>query len=671
MRNVLTAVFSGSRASRTSPLYQYDYGQKMDFRGISGLPATYEVHFSNQEHGASKTAIGDETGVIIPDEYLTSGETIYAWIYLHTGQDDGETEYRITIPVTKRAKPSDAEPTPVQQDAITQAIALLQDESGRAEQSADRAEGAAERAEEAAASINEEMIEEAVSDYLDEHPITVTELDPTVPSWAKQANKPTYTAQEVGALPSSTVIPSKVSDLTNDAGYITSAPVQSVNNKTGAVVLNASDVGAYALPSGGIPKNNLATDVQASLSKADSALQSAPVTSVDGKTGAVTILPTGGSTGQVLKKTSGSNYAVEWANESGSGGGTSDYTDLTNKPQINSVTLSGNKSSSDLGLLEASDITASKVGDTTTIYVNGVAIATVKDGTDGQDGEDGYSPSASVSKSGDTATISITDKDGTTTATVTDGQDGRDGHDGQDGYSPTASVSKAGTTATITITDKNGTTTAQVSDGQDGQDGDDGYSPTATVSKSGTTATISITDKNGTTTAQVSDGTDGQDGDDGTTPTTTVTTITGGHNVAFSYGTGDSRNTDFDVMDGQDGHTPVKGVDYWTAQDQAAIVDDVVDEVGVKTVTVSGTTPTITGVANTRYMCGEVSTISITPSQSGIIDVIFTSGSSVAVLIVPSTVKWPSGFDPTSLEANTTYELNILDGVYGAVMTWA
>lgn len=26
-----------------------------------------------------------------------------------------------------------------------------------------------------------------------------TEIDPTVPSWAKQSNKPTYTAEEVGA----------------------------------------------------------------------------------------------------------------------------------------------------------------------------------------------------------------------------------------------------------------------------------------------------------------------------------------------------------------------------------------------------------------------------------------------------------------------------------------
>ena len=34
------------------------------------------------------------------------------------------------------------------------------------------------------------------------------ETDPTVPAWAKEENKPTYTASEVGALPADTVIPS-------------------------------------------------------------------------------------------------------------------------------------------------------------------------------------------------------------------------------------------------------------------------------------------------------------------------------------------------------------------------------------------------------------------------------------------------------------------------------
>ena len=43
------------------------------------------------------------------------------------------------------------------------------------------------------------------------------------------------------------------------------------------------------------------------------------------------------------------------ANSGGGGGGTSNYNDLSNKPQIGGVTLSGNKSASDLGLVAAVD----------------------------------------------------------------------------------------------------------------------------------------------------------------------------------------------------------------------------------------------------------------------------------------------------------------------------
>jgi len=90
-----------------------------------------------------------------------------------------------------------------------------------------------------------------------------------------------------------------------------------------------------------------------------------------------------------------------------------------------------------------------------------------------------------------------------------------------------------------------------------------------------------------------------------------------------------------------------------------------------KTVTVSGTSPTIAAEQNTRYICGEVTSLSFTPCASGICDVRFTSGSTVTVLTLPSTVKMPDWFDPTALDANTVYEINVLDGVYGVVMSWA
>ena len=55
--------------------------------------------------------------------------------------------------------------------------------------------------------ISPELIAAAVEEYLEENPIG-EESDPTVPEWAKQPEKPTYTAEEVGALPDTTEIPS-------------------------------------------------------------------------------------------------------------------------------------------------------------------------------------------------------------------------------------------------------------------------------------------------------------------------------------------------------------------------------------------------------------------------------------------------------------------------------
>lgn len=123
--NIISAVFSSSNITYTKPAYQYDYGMILKFSGIE-LPQAYEVHFSNTEFcGESISQIGDESGVTIPDEMFLSGAPIYAWTYLHTGLDDGETVYKTVISINKRAQPSDIEPTPVQQDVITQAIAAL------------------------------------------------------------------------------------------------------------------------------------------------------------------------------------------------------------------------------------------------------------------------------------------------------------------------------------------------------------------------------------------------------------------------------------------------------------------------------------------------------------------------------------------------------------------
>lgn len=63
--------------------------------------------------------------------------------------------------------------------------------------------------------------------YLTEY----TETDPTVPDWAKEPTKPTYTADEVGALPNTTVIPTKVSELENDSGYVVEGDLEKLAEK--------------------------------------------------------------------------------------------------------------------------------------------------------------------------------------------------------------------------------------------------------------------------------------------------------------------------------------------------------------------------------------------------------------------------------------------------------
>ena len=150
--NVITAKLRGTRDARTTPLWQYDYGQILRFSGVS-LPNTYEVHFSNtKDRGTAKTSIGNTDGVSIPDEYLISGKSIFAWIYLHTGDNDGETEYRIEIPVIKRAMPNDDPPTPQEQSAITQAIAALDAAVVDVQEAVDAAESARASATSAAGS---------------------------------------------------------------------------------------------------------------------------------------------------------------------------------------------------------------------------------------------------------------------------------------------------------------------------------------------------------------------------------------------------------------------------------------------------------------------------------------------------------------------------------------
>ena len=131
--NILNVSFAHRHVVVAKGLYQYDYGQKLQIAGIT-LPPNFEVHFCNDGDFSTIPMIGTDYMVDIPDQFLTTGKDIIAYIYHHEGEDDGETIEVVRMPVVKRPVPTDGEPTPAQETAISQAIALLQQELEQVDQ---------------------------------------------------------------------------------------------------------------------------------------------------------------------------------------------------------------------------------------------------------------------------------------------------------------------------------------------------------------------------------------------------------------------------------------------------------------------------------------------------------------------------------------------------------
>lgn len=89
------------------------------------------------------------------------------------------------------------------------------------------------------------------------------------------------------------------------------------------------------------------------------------------------------------------------------------------------------------------------------------------------------------------------------------------------------------------------------------------------------------------------------------------------------------------------------------------------------TVTVSGANPVIKAAKNTMYLCtSTLQSLTFTPNPNGVSAVRFTSGTTATVLNVASTILWPDWFDGTC-DTERVYEISIMDGIYGSVMSWA
>ena len=282
----------------TRKIWQYDYGQILSITG-QNLPTATEVHFSLDIRGGSTlsrvgTTIDGVTTVKIPDELLKnngkSGDfSIYAFVYV-ADEESGNTEYRITIPVYSRPKPENPSVDPAPEPNIFhETVTAVNNAADRAEKAVKETEQIRDNlnldlsekitrpqsakvgqviavkevgtdgkptnfeAKDMTGGASTEEIKEAVGEYMQEHPFE--ETDPTVPDWAKQPEKPTYTAEEVGALPDNTKIPTKTSELENDSGFLYSPPTPEVGkilkiksvNEDGTFVCEWADDGGSNL----------------------------------------------------------------------------------------------------------------------------------------------------------------------------------------------------------------------------------------------------------------------------------------------------------------------------------------------------------------------------------------------------------------------------------------
>ena len=271
MDNNIIPIQLDYRFVTTRKIWQYDYGQILSITG-QNLPTATEVHFSLDIRGGSTlsrigTTMDGATTVKIPDELLKnngkSGDfSIYAFIYV-TDEESGNTEYRITIPVYSRPKPENpsVDPSP-EPNIFHETVTAVNNAADRAEKAAKDTEQIRDNlnldlsekitrpqsakvgqviavkevgtdgkptdfeAKDMTGGASTEEIKEAVGAYMQEHPFE--ETDPTVPDWAKRPEKPTYTAEDVGALPDNTKIPTKTSELENDSGFLVSPPTPEV-----------------------------------------------------------------------------------------------------------------------------------------------------------------------------------------------------------------------------------------------------------------------------------------------------------------------------------------------------------------------------------------------------------------------------------------------------------
>lgn len=148
------------------------------------------------------------------------------------------------------------------------------------------------------------------------------------------------------------------------------------------------------------------------------------------------------------------------------------------------------------------------------------------------------------------------------------GEKGDPGNDGSDGVSPTVATQAISNGTRVTITDASGAKSFDVLNGAEGPQGPQGE--TGDTGPQGEQGPKGDTGATGPQGEQGIQGPQGPKGDTGETGPKGDTGDTGPQGPAGPQG-----NPGPQGQPGTDGYTPVRGTDYWTAADQAQIVQDV------------------------------------------------------------------------------------------------
>lgn len=118
--------------------------------------------------------------------------------------------------------------------------------------------------------------------------------------------------------------------------------------------------------------------------------------------------------------------------------------------------------------------------------------------------------------------------------------------------------------------------------------------------------------------------------------------------------------------DGQTTTITVQNSKYW--HDQAEVVYNNTRTLLLNTIVVNEDTTTTEAVLTpdngVRYIYGELLSLTVNSvPDNGMVDILFDSGSTATVLVLPQTgITMPEWFDPTDLQVSTRYELNFVDG---------